>query len=299
VARLLEAFAPLIAAHVRRFGGRGAVDDDLKQVARMALLRAVERFDLARATRLSSYSIPWIASGSPVRINRVMEADAGCACISMRVVLAQQEGDENDEEQSGAGGRDFGSATGEEVGDSRIRKHHLRECGDPKQEHGQAEQDNHYKRALPSGVAGQLLSGRGLAEDPERSADRRYFLRSRALLERVRLPEQRWRISFLTHSGCRVRDRTGKYQQESEQRKQGDPTKLSDGCELHRMVTGVPTGINFASRSMSELRIRIQPWETRPGISCGSLVPWIPTKPPPGQSVSTAERALVPKAMGP
>ena len=43
----------------------------------------------------------------------------------------------------------------------------------------------------------------------------------------------------------------------------------------------------------------MQPCETYPGMSPGWFVPWTPMKPPPGQSVSTAERAEVPKAMGP
>jgi hypothetical protein len=42
---------------------------------------------------------------------------------------------------------------------------------------------------------------------------------------------------------------------------------------------------------MSALRIRMQPWLTRPGISSGRSVPWIPMNPPPGQSVRRAERA--------
>ena len=67
----------------------------------------------------------------------------------------------------------------------------------------------------------------------------------------------------------------------------------------HRIVTGVPTGMSFASRRMSALRRRMQPCETRPGMSSGRSVPWIPTKPPAGQSVSVGERALVPKATGP
>jgi hypothetical protein len=45
--------------------------------------------------------------------------------------------------------------------------------------------------------------------------------------------------------------------------------------------------------------MRMQPCETRPARMCGSFVPWTPMKPPPDQSVSTAERALVPKATGP
>jgi hypothetical protein len=35
---------------------------------------------------------------------------------------------------------------------------------------------------------------------------------------------------------------------------------------------------------MSALRMRMQPWETCPGSSRGSFVPWMPTTPSPGQS---------------
>ena len=45
--------------------------------------------------------------------------------------------------------------------------------------------------------------------------------------------------------------------------------------------------------------MRTHPCETRPGRISGWFVPWIPMKPPPGQSVSTTERAFSPKARGP
>ena len=50
---------------------------------------------------------------------------------------------------------------------------------------------------------------------------------------------------------------------------------------------------------MSRLRMRMQPWETRPGSRPGRSVPWMPMNPPAGQSVSRVERALVPNASGP
>ena len=51
---------------------------------------------------------------------------------------------------------------------------------------------------------------------------------------------------------------------------------------------------------MSALRSRMQPCEIRArDARAGWLVPWIPTKPPAGQSVSVGERALVPNASGP
>ena len=65
------------------------------------------------------------------------------------------------------------------------------------------------------------------------------------------------------------------------------------------IVTGVPTGMRCASSRTSGLRIRMHPCEIRPGTRSGRSVPWIPTKPPAGQSVAVGERALVPKATGP
>ena len=65
------------------------------------------------------------------------------------------------------------------------------------------------------------------------------------------------------------------------------------------IVTGVPTGISRARRLIAAFGIRTQPCETRPGRIPGWFVPWMPMKPPPGQSVRTAERAFVPNAIGP
>lgn len=64
------------------------------------------------------------------------------------------------------------------------------------------------------------------------------------------------------------------------------------------MWTGVPTGMSLASRLTAEFGTRTQPWEGLPGMSQGSLVPWMPITPPPGQSLST-EYPAVPNAHGP
>ena len=39
---------------------------------------------------------------------------------------------------------------------------------------------------------------------------------------------------------------------------------------------------------MSAFLTRMQPWDGRPGMSWGWLVPWMPTTPPPGQSETFA-----------
>ena len=80
-----------------------------------------------------------------------------------------------------------------------------------------------------------------------------------------------------------------------------DPTPVAGvrSIRRQRMITGVPTGIRRARARMSALRIRMQPWETRPGTRSGRSVPWMPTNPPAGQSVAPGERALVPNATGP
>ena len=54
-------------------------------------------------------------------------------------------------------------------------------------------------------------------------------------------------------------------------------TLAISGCSI-----GVPIGISRARRRMSALRMRMQPWLTRPGIRSGRSVPWMPTKPAAG-----------------
>ncbi len=53
-----------------------------------------------------------------------------------------------------------------------------------------------------------------------------------------------------------------------------------------------------ASWRIFALGTRTQPCDGRPGMRPGSFVPWMPTTPPPGQSLST-EYAAVPNAHGP
>ena len=60
MARLVEGYLPLSAAYARKFAGRGVELDDLEQVAAMALMKAIERFDPARGTKLSTYAVSGI-----------------------------------------------------------------------------------------------------------------------------------------------------------------------------------------------------------------------------------------------
>src|SRR5262249_13610218 len=77
----------------------------------------------------------------------------------------------------------------------------------------------------------------------------------------------------------------------------GEPLPARAGDQL--IVSGVPPGTSSASRRMAGLRPRTQPCELAPGITPGRLVPWTPTIPPPGQSVSASDVALVMNASGP
>lgn len=59
--QLVEGYLPLAKAVARRFEGRGIENEDLQQVASIALLKAVERFDLSRGFRFVTYAVPTIA----------------------------------------------------------------------------------------------------------------------------------------------------------------------------------------------------------------------------------------------
>ncbi len=57
---LFEGYLPLARAVARKFYGRGVEMEDLEQVASMALLKAIERFDSARGFRFTTYAVPTI-----------------------------------------------------------------------------------------------------------------------------------------------------------------------------------------------------------------------------------------------
>lgn len=55
---LLENYLPLARAVAAKFAGRGVEREDLEQVAAMALMSALDRFDPARGFRFSSFAVP-------------------------------------------------------------------------------------------------------------------------------------------------------------------------------------------------------------------------------------------------
>ena len=57
---LFEGYLPLARAVARKFAGRGVETEDLEQVAGMALLKALERFEPGRGYRFVTYAVPTI-----------------------------------------------------------------------------------------------------------------------------------------------------------------------------------------------------------------------------------------------
>lgn len=83
MARLVEGYLPLSAAVARKFAGRGVELEDLEQVAAMALMKAIERFEPERGLQFSTYATPTIAGalrnhlrdqGSAIRLGRDVKA---------------------------------------------------------------------------------------------------------------------------------------------------------------------------------------------------------------------------------
>ncbi|MBM0274593.1 SigB/SigF/SigG family RNA polymerase sigma factor [Micromonospora tarensis] len=58
--RAIEAWLPLARHLARRYGGRGAPDDDLVQTASVGLIKAVDNFDQSRGVDFIGYAIPTI-----------------------------------------------------------------------------------------------------------------------------------------------------------------------------------------------------------------------------------------------
>ena len=51
---------PLVRSLARRYGNRGEPIDDLEQVGCVGLIKAVDRFDLGRELRFSTFAVPTI-----------------------------------------------------------------------------------------------------------------------------------------------------------------------------------------------------------------------------------------------
>ena len=58
--QLVEGYLPLARAVARKFAGRGAEVEDLEQVAAIALMKAIERFEPDRGFRFVTYAVPTI-----------------------------------------------------------------------------------------------------------------------------------------------------------------------------------------------------------------------------------------------
>ena len=58
--RLVEGYLPLARAVARKFAGRGVELEDLEQVAAIALMKAIDRFEPDRGFRFVTYAVPTI-----------------------------------------------------------------------------------------------------------------------------------------------------------------------------------------------------------------------------------------------
>ncbi len=79
MAQLVEGYLPLCRSIARKFRGQGVETEDLEQVAAIALMKAIERFEPERGFKFTTFAMPTIAGevrnhirdkGSAVRVAR-------------------------------------------------------------------------------------------------------------------------------------------------------------------------------------------------------------------------------------
>ena len=79
MATLVEGYLPLCKALAWKFRGQGVETEDLEQVAAIALMKAIERFEPERGFKFTTFAMPTIAGevrnhirdkGSAIRVNR-------------------------------------------------------------------------------------------------------------------------------------------------------------------------------------------------------------------------------------
>ena len=79
MAALVEGYLPLCRAVARRFRGQGVETEDLEQVAAIALMKAIERFEPERGFKFTTFAMPTISGevrnhirdkGGAIRVNR-------------------------------------------------------------------------------------------------------------------------------------------------------------------------------------------------------------------------------------
>ena len=114
--RLIELHLPLVRALAQRFAYRGEQLDDLAQVGAVGLIKAVDRYDLARGSSFAAYAVPTIVgeirrhlrdSTQPLRLPR----RDGEARIVVRAVPLDDDATLS---------RDAGAERGLELGEERV-----------------------------------------------------------------------------------------------------------------------------------------------------------------------------------
>lgn len=60
LSKIVEANTGLIWSIVKRFTGRGYMQEDLYQIGCIGLIKAIQRFDTSYNVRISTYAVPYI-----------------------------------------------------------------------------------------------------------------------------------------------------------------------------------------------------------------------------------------------
>src|SRR5881227_2534373 len=135
---LVERTLPLARTLARRYANKGESLDDLEQVAALGLVKAIDRFDLDREVRFTTFAVPTIAGeikrhfrdrGWMLRVPREVQELTSRISVTRERLTRETGRSLSVDEPLGDGLDAFDSIGGDDDGFERVEQRHMLRSG--------------------------------------------------------------------------------------------------------------------------------------------------------------------------